>query len=182
MLSQQWYNNYRFRIKLSFSYNWGLTNKWWYFISQKYVIDILKQFKMELSTTIYTPIIKWLETKKKDTREFINLTYFKGIMGSIHYLIIYCLWSKNYQSIYGKRKKRLTITLTSNKAFGVYINGTHDHKIFHSHLGNFNLVNYKDSNWGDDMDILKKNSDEYVFPFFNLQNGSILMVFKDNKL
>ena len=31
-------------------------------------------------------ISKWLEIKKKDIGVLINLTYFKGIIGSLHYL------------------------------------------------------------------------------------------------
>ena len=57
------------------------------FISQKsYVLDILKQFKMESSSTIRTPIAKRLEIKKEDIGGLVNPTYFKGKIESLRYL------------------------------------------------------------------------------------------------
>ena len=57
------------------------------FISQKkYALDILKCFKLESSSPIYTPIVEQLEMKKEGTGELVNPTYFKGIVGSLRYL------------------------------------------------------------------------------------------------
>ena len=57
------------------------------FISQKkYSLNIIKQFKMESSSTIRTPIAEQLEMKNEDIRELVNPTYFKGIVGGLHYL------------------------------------------------------------------------------------------------
>ena len=57
------------------------------FISQKkYDLDILKWFKMESSLVIHTLIVERLEMKNESTKELVNLSYFKNIVGSFCYL------------------------------------------------------------------------------------------------
>ena len=41
---------------------------------------------MESSLTIHTLIVERLEMKNESTRELVNLSYFKDIVGSLRYL------------------------------------------------------------------------------------------------
>ena len=147
------------------------------FISQKkYVLNILKHFKMESSSAIRTPITEQLKMKKEGNGELVNPTYFKSIVGSFRYLtstqpdiiygvgIISLFMEKPYQSHLQAAKRILR-----------YVNGTCDHGIFYSYSNNFSLVGYIDSNWGGDV----KTKNSIVEHVFLSWNKSILMVIKE---
>ena len=117
------------------------------FISQKkYSLNIIKQFKMESSSTICTPIVEELEMKNEGTKELVNLTYFKGIVGSLHYLT-----STRPNIVYGMRiisqfmEKPYQSHLQATKRIFRYVSSTHDHGIFYSYSNNFSLVGYTDN-------------------------------------
>ena len=89
---------------------------------------------MESSSTIHTHTIELLEMKNESTRELVNLTYFKGIVGSLCYLtstksdivyevgIINRFMEKPYQS-------HLQVTRRILR----YVSGACDHGIFYSY-------------------------------------------------
>ena len=71
---------------------------------------------MESSSIICTPIAKQLEMKKEGSEELVNPTYFKGMVGSHHYLI-YTRPDIIYEIGIISRfmKKIMLVTLASNK-------------------------------------------------------------------
>ena len=114
--------------------------------------------------------------KKESTRELVNPTYFKGIVGSLRYLtstrpnivygvgIISQFMEKSYQSHLQEAKRILR-----------YVRGTRDHGIFYSYLNNFTLVGYTNSNSRVDVEA-KKSTVGYAFLSWN---RNILMVIKE---
>ena len=72
---------------------------------------------MESSLVIRTPIAKQLEMKNEGYEELVNPTYFKGMVGSHHYLI-YTRPNIIYEIGIISRfmKKIMLVTLASNKA------------------------------------------------------------------
>ena len=72
---------------------------------------------MESSLVIRTPIAKQLEMKNEGYEELVNPTYFKGMVGSHHYLI-YTRPDIIYEIGIISRfmKKIMLVTLASNKA------------------------------------------------------------------
>ncbi|KAL3536975.1 hypothetical protein ACH5RR_000341 [Cinchona calisaya] len=57
------------------------------FISQKkYTGDIMKKFKMDTVKPMMTPAEEKLKLTKDGTRNFVDATYFKRLVGSLRYL------------------------------------------------------------------------------------------------
>ncbi|KAE8666438.1 Phospholipase D delta [Hibiscus syriacus] len=57
-------------------------------ISQKYAEEILRKFRMEDCKPVATPAEPWIKLSVNSTREQVNPTLFKSIVGSLRYLTI----------------------------------------------------------------------------------------------
>ena len=99
---------------------------------------------MESSSAIRTLTAERIEMKKEDTRELVNPTYFKGIVGSLHYLT-----STRTYIVYGVRiisqfmEKPYQSHLQVAECILRYVNGARDHGVFYSYSNNLSLVGYK---------------------------------------
>ena len=118
---------------------------------------------MELLKSIRTPIAEQLELKKERSRELVNPTYFKSIVGNLRYLtctrsnitygVVIISWFMEEP-----RQPHLQVA----KRILHYVSGTHDNGIFYTYSNNFNLVGYIDSDWGGDVKT-RKSTSGYVF-------------------
>ena len=89
---------------------------------------------MESSSTIHTHTIELLEMKNESTREWVNLTYFKGMVGSLCYLT-----STKSDIVYGVgiinpfMEEPYQSHLQVTKRILRYVSGTRDDGIFYSY-------------------------------------------------
>lgn len=118
---------------------------------------------MDGATPIRTQIAERLEIRKKGIGGMINPTYFRSLVASLRYLtstrpdIVYAVeilsrfMEKPYQSHLQAAKRILR-----------YLSGTRNHGILYSHIDNFNLFGYTDSDWAGDIET-RKSTSGYVF-------------------
>ncbi|CAM8908570.1 unnamed protein product [Rhodiola kirilowii] len=130
------------------------------FISQKkYAKDILKRFKFEGMKAV----AERLEMMKEGTGELVNLTYFKSIVGSLRFLtstrpdIVYRVELISRFIIQPQQSH-----LLAAKRILRYISGTSDYGIMYSHMNEFCLIGYIDSDWVGDVET-RKSTSGYAF-------------------
>ena len=114
--------------------------------------------------------------KKEDTRKLINLTYFKSIVGSLHYLTStrpYIVYEVGIISRFMEKPNESHLQVT--KRILRYVSGTHDHEIFYPYFNNFSLVGYTDNDNKGDVET-GKSITGYVFLSWNI---SILMAINE---
>ena len=82
--------------------------------------------------------------KKESTRDLVNPTYFKGIVGSLQYLTstISDIFTYGVGFITRFMEKPYQAHLQATKRILRYINGTRHHEIFYPYSKKFNLVGY----------------------------------------
>ena len=108
---------------------------------------------------VNTPIEYGVKMSKNNEEDKINSTTFKNLVGSLRYLtciIPYILFRVGFV-----RKFIETLTITHLKALKriiQYIKDTIDFDLFYEYSNNFELVDYSDINWSEDMDDRKRTT------------------------
>ena len=119
---------------------------------------------MEDCNPISTPIDCGAKISKEDEGKVVDPTLYRSLVGSLRYMtctrldILYAVglvsrFMEEPKSMHWKAAKRILR----------YIRGTITDGLFYSHLNNFELVGYSDSNWAVDMDDRKST---FRFAFF----------------
>ncbi|KAM1556532.1 hypothetical protein TB2_040114 [Malus domestica] len=134
------------------------------FISQEsYTKEILKKFKMDDCKPISTPVECGVKLTKHDQGESVDPTFFKSLVGSLHYLtctrpdILYVVglisrYMENPTTTHLKTAKRILRYLKGTVNFGMFYSSSDSHK----------LVGYSDSDWVGDSDD-RKSTTGFVF-------------------
>ncbi|XP_074341862.1 secreted RxLR effector protein 161-like [Apium graveolens] len=139
-------------------------NKDGIFMSQKkYVEQILKKFRMEECKPISTPAEPSIKLRVDSTRESVNPTLFKILVGSLRYLTFTrpdIMYAVGLVSRYMEKPKQ--DHFMAAKRILRYIKGTLGHGLFYSHSQNVKLVGYSDSDYDGDLDDGKSTS-RYAF-------------------
>ncbi|TYG65964.1 hypothetical protein ES288_D06G229300v1 [Gossypium darwinii] len=97
------------------------------------------------------------------SREPVNPTLFKSIIGSLRYLTItgpYIMYVVGIVSKYIEKPKQ--DHLIAAKRILRYIKGTMDHGLFYTHSQSSKLIGYSDSDYGGDLDD-RKSTSRYLF-------------------
>ncbi|KAG6527641.1 hypothetical protein ZIOFF_009766 [Zingiber officinale] len=134
------------------------------FISQAgYAREILKQFRMDNSKSINTPVKCGVKLSKHDEEEKVDPIFFKSLVGSLRYLTCTrpdILYAVGLVSRY--MEDPTTTHLKIAKRILRYIKGTIDFGLFYSTSNHFKLEGYSDSDWGGDIDD-RKSTTGFVF-------------------
>eukprot|EP00253_Pinus_taeda_P004727 PITA_04727 len=141
------------------------------FISQaKYVADILERYNMQNNKPAPTPIVMGLNLSKEDCNNYVNLTLYKSMIGSLMYLTptrLDIMYAMSLVSRFILTPKETH--WQAMKRILRYINGKKQHGILYTRTSDFMLVGYTDSDWVGRVDD-RKNTSGYVF---HLGSGSI---------
>lgn len=135
------------------------------FISQSgYAKEILKRYGMENCNSVNTSVDSGVELKKETKTGDVDSTYFKSLVGSVHFLTCTrpdILYGVRLISRYMKTPNQPH--LYAAKRILRYIKGTIDDGLFYKPTDNFNLVGYSNSDWERDLDERKSTTG---FAFF----------------
>lgn len=134
------------------------------FVSQKkYAEQILNKFKMKDCKPVVTPADPGMKLSVDSTRESINPTLFKSLVGSLRYLTITrpdITYAVGLVSRFMEKPKQ--DHLIAAKRILRYIKGTMNHGLFYTHSQDSKLVGYSDSDYGGDLDD-RKSTSGYAF-------------------
>ncbi|KAL8094563.1 hypothetical protein AgCh_036190 [Apium graveolens] len=134
------------------------------FMSQKkYAEQILKKFRMEECKPVSTPAEGSIKLRINSTRESVNPTLFKSLVGSLMYLTFTrpdIMYAVGLVSRYMEKPKQ--DHFIAAKRILRYIKGTLDHGLFYTHSQDSKLVGYSDSDYSGDLDD-GKNTSGYAF-------------------
>ncbi|GMI64368.1 cysteine-rich RLK (RECEPTOR-like protein kinase) 8 [Hibiscus trionum] len=134
------------------------------FISQKkYAEQIVSKFRIKDCKPVATPAETSMKLSIDSTREPVNPTLFKSVVGSLRHLAItrpyitYDVWlvsrfMENPKQDHWIAAKRILR----------YVKGTLDHGLFYKHSQNSKLVGYSDSDYGGDIND-RKSTSGYLF-------------------
>ncbi|KAM2949577.1 hypothetical protein FF1_036456 [Malus domestica] len=129
------------------------------FISQEcYTKEILKKFKMNDCKPISTPVECRVKLTKHDKGESVCPTFFKSLVGSLHYLTCtrpYILYAVRLVNRY--MENPTTTHLKTAKRILRYLKGTINFGLLYLSSDNYKLVGYNDSDWAGDSDNRKKH-------------------------
>ncbi|XP_074347280.1 secreted RxLR effector protein 161-like [Apium graveolens] len=106
-----------------------------------------------------TPAEPSIKLRVDSTRESVNPTLFKSLVGSLRYLTFTrpdIMYAVGLVSRYMEKPKQ--DHFMAAKRILRYIKGTLDHGLFYSHSQNSKLVGYSDSDYGGDLDDGKSTS------------------------
>ncbi|XP_059068180.1 secreted RxLR effector protein 161-like [Cryptomeria japonica] len=140
-------------------------------ISQtKYVVDLLKQFRMMPCTTVATLVALGEKLTKADASSNVDTTKYKSLVGSLMYLtttrpdIIYVvsLISRFMRDLHESHWRAVKRILR-------YVSGTHNFGIHYSPTDKFELVGYTNFDWAGLVDD-KKSTFGWVF---SLGSGAV---------
>ncbi|KAI3700973.1 hypothetical protein L2E82_45614 [Cichorium intybus] len=135
-------------------------NKNGIFMSQKkYVEQILQKFRMKDCKPVSTPAEAGMKLSADSTREPINSTLFKSLVGSLRYLTFtrpYIMYAVGIISRYMEKPKQ--DHFIAAKRILRYIKGTLNHGLFYTYSQDEKLIGYSDSDYGGDMDDGKSTS------------------------
>ncbi|XP_052288532.1 uncharacterized mitochondrial protein AtMg00810-like [Citrus sinensis] len=134
------------------------------FISQEsYANEILNKFKMNYCKPISTPVECGVKLSKHDEGEDIDPTFFKSLVGSLHYLTCTrpdILYAVGLVSRYMENPK--TAHFKAAKRILRYIKGTTNFGLLYSFSNDYKLVGYSDSDWGGDVND-RRSTTGFVF-------------------
>nr|XP_017251133.1 PREDICTED: uncharacterized mitochondrial protein AtMg00810-like [Daucus carota subsp. sativus] len=126
---------------------------------KKYAEQILKKFRMEECKPVSTPAEASIKLRIDSTRESVNPTLFKSLVGSLRYLTFTrpdIMYAVGLVCRYMEKPKQ--DHFMAAKRILRYIKGTLDHGLFYTHSQNSKLVGYSDSDYGGDLDDGKSTS------------------------
>ncbi|XP_074366216.1 secreted RxLR effector protein 161-like [Apium graveolens] len=118
---------------------------------------------MEECRSVSTPAEASIKLRIDSTRELVNPTLFKSLIGSLRYLTFTRpdnMYAVGMVSRYMEKPKQ--DHFMAAKRILRYIKGTLDQGLFYMHSQNSKLVGYSDSDYGGDLDDGKSTSG-YVF-------------------
>ncbi|KAL3612663.1 hypothetical protein D5086_003683 [Populus alba] len=134
------------------------------FVSQKkYVVDILKRFKLESCKEVTTPLAQNEKISKNDGEQLEEPSAYRSLVGSLLYLT-----ATRPDLMFPAGLLSRFMSSPSNVHMGVakrilkYIKGTTDLGILYSKSGGVKLSGYADSDWAGSVDGMKSTSG-YVF-------------------
>jgi hypothetical protein len=134
------------------------------FVSQrKYVVDILKKFKLESCKKVATPLAQNEKISKNDGEKLEEPSAFRSLVGSLLYLT-----TSRPDLMFPASLLSKFMTSPNNIHMGVakrvlkYIKGTTNLGIWYSKTGGVKLIGYVDSDWAGSVDDMKSISG-YVF-------------------
>ncbi|GMI75822.1 cysteine-rich RLK (RECEPTOR-like protein kinase) 8 [Hibiscus trionum] len=134
------------------------------FLSQKkYVEQTLSNFRMKDCKPVATPAETGTKLSVDSTREPVNPTLFKSLVGSLRYLTITrpdITYAVGLVSRFMENPKQ--DHWIAAKRILRYIKGTLDHGLLYTHSQNSRLVGYSDSDYGGDIDD-RKSTSGYLF-------------------
>ena len=114
--------------------------------------EILEKFKMSNCNPVNTPITTGMKLSREGNRDFVDLTLFKSLVGSLRYLTIIRL-----DIVYGVRLVSHYMETPKEshwlpaKRILRYIKGTLNLDLFYTYAETAELVGYSDSDW----DVIK---------------------------
>ncbi|WOG95118.1 hypothetical protein DCAR_0314420 [Daucus carota subsp. sativus] len=126
---------------------------------KKYAEQILKKFRMEECKSVSTPAEASIKLRIDSTRESVNPTLFKSLVGSLRYLTFTrpdIMYAVGLVSRYMEKPKQ--DHFMAAKRILRYIKGTLNYGLFYTHSQNSKLVGYSDSDYGGDLDDGKSTS------------------------
>ncbi|KAM2177036.1 hypothetical protein ACFX1Q_036278 [Malus domestica] len=139
------------------------------FISQEsYTNEVPKKFKMDDCKPISTPVECEVKLTKHDKGESVDPTFFKSLVGSLHYLTCTrpdILYAVELVSCY--MENPTTTHLKTAKKILRYLYGTVNFSLFYSSSDNYKLDEYSDSDWAGDSDD-RKSTTGFVFFMGNI--------------
>jgi hypothetical protein len=134
------------------------------FVSQrKYVVDILKKFKLESCKEVATPLAQNEKISKNDGEKLEEPSAFRSLVGSLLYLTI-----SRPDLMFPASLLSKFMSSPNNIHMGVakrvlkYIKGTANLGIWYSKTGGVKLIGYVDSDWARSVDDMKSTSG-YIF-------------------
>jgi len=134
------------------------------FVSQKkYVVDILKRFKLESCKEVATPLAQNEKISKNDGEQLEEPSAYRSLVGSLLYLT-----ATKPDLMFPAGLLSRFMSSPSNVHMGVakrvlkYIRGTADLGILYSKSRGVKLSGYADSDWAGSVDDMKSTSG-YVF-------------------
>ncbi|KAG8478853.1 hypothetical protein CXB51_028662 [Gossypium anomalum] len=134
------------------------------FVSQKkYAEQILRKFNMKDCKPVATPADPGTKLSVDSSKELVNPTLFKSIIGSLRYLTITrpdIMYAVGIVSRYMEKPKHDHLIAT--KRILRYIKGTMDQGLFYTYSQSSKLVGYSDSDYGGDLDD-RKSTSGYLF-------------------
>lgn len=118
-------------------------------ISQtKYVVDLLKQFRMMSCTGVATPVVLGEKLTKDDPSPPVDPTLYKRLVGSLVNLTI---TRPDIMYVVGLISQFMQVPHEPHwrvsKRILQYVNGTHNFGIHYFHNYKFELAGYMDSDW-----------------------------------
>ncbi|KAK8571246.1 hypothetical protein V6N13_103375 [Hibiscus sabdariffa] len=129
------------------------------FLSQKkYAKQILNKFRMKDCKPVATPAETGMKLSVDSTREPMNPTLFKSIVGSLRYLTITrpdITYVVGFVSRFMENLKQDHWIVA--KRILRYVKVTLDHGLFYKYSQNSKLVGYSNSDYGGDIDDRKSN-------------------------
>ena len=141
------------------------------FVSKKkYVVDVLKKFKLDSCKEAATPLAQNEKISKNDGEKLEDPSAYRSLVGSLLYLT-----TTRPDLMFPAGLLSRFMSSPSNVHMGVakrvlrYIRGTSDLGIWYSKTGGVNLIGYANSDWAGSVDDMKSTSD-YVF---TLGSGAI---------
>jgi hypothetical protein len=130
------------------------------FVSQrKYVVDILKKFKLESCKEVATPLTQNEKISKNDSEKLEDPSAFRSLVGSLLYLT-----TTRPDLMFPAGLLSRFMSSPSNIHMGIakrvlkYIRGTTDLGIWYSKTGGVKLIGYADSKWAGNVDDMKSIS------------------------
>ena len=118
--------------------------------------EILEKFKISNCSLVNTPVATGMKLSREGNRDFINLTLFKSLVGSLRYLTIIrpdIVYGVRIVSRYMETPKE-SHWLAAKRILR-YIKGTLNLDISYAYGETVKLVGYLDSDWGGDQDERK---------------------------
>ncbi|XP_016755287.1 uncharacterized mitochondrial protein AtMg00810-like [Gossypium hirsutum] len=134
------------------------------FVSQKkHAEQILRKFNMKDCKLVATPAEPSMNLSVDSSRDPVNPTLFKSIIGSLRYLTIMrpdIMYVEGIVSRYMEKPKQ--DHLIAAKRILRYIKGMMDEGLFYTNSQSSKLIGYLDSDYGGDLDD-RKSTSEYLF-------------------
>ena len=141
-----------------------------FIFQKKYAADLLKKFNMSNCKMVATPMNANQKLQQEDGAEGANQKQFRSLVGGLIYLthtrpdisfsvgVVSRFMSNPSKQHYGVAKRILR-----------YIAGTLNYGIWYTHVTNFRLVGFTDSDWASSLDD-RRSTSGYVF---GLGSGAI---------